>query len=193
MKKILLCAIVLCLATIANAQIKPPIGSNPRPAWQPPIGSNPRPAWQPPIGSNPRPAWQPPIGSNPRPLGQSIKTNNTHTLPHNIPKFPPHQPHYRYRHIHYFEDRIRYIPQYIPQYIPVPMPAEEDEKPDNQLWLRVRQGYIKNPITNKLEWRSPGYWKENEDSKWLYKRTKEWPLPGHWADNKREWIQEEKF
>ncbi len=113
---------------------------------------------------------------------------------HATPRYhyqPNHYQYYRQPIIYYYPFYYNYYPYYYRSY-PSYYPYYQKEPVDNELALRVRQGYVRNPITNKLEWRYPGYWKQNEDGIWMYKRTTEWPLPGHWTE-KREWLREDAF
>jgi len=96
-----------------------------------------------------------------------------------------YQPHYYHPYIIYYPLYYNNYPYYnnsYPYYQNNIQPEPAPEPVNNDLALRVRQGYVKNPVTDRLEWRFPGYWKQNEDGIWIYKHTTEWPLPGHWTE-----------
>ena len=139
---------------------------------------------------------QPPQRIQPQPKPQSKPQSRPNIDKHDADRHDTH-PEYRHRTIYVYPYYNYYPYYYYPYNYPYYYPyyqdrnniEEEERVVDDELWLRTRQGFVRNPVNDKLEWRYPGYWKQNEDKVWIYKRLKEWPLPGHWTNENgvREW------
>jgi hypothetical protein len=179
MKKLILgMLLVFCLTSFSWAQNK----GRPQGNGQKPPQNQPSPPMKQPPMKQP-PMKQPPMKQPPMKQPQPY---------HHQPYQQPYHHQDRIYLYSYPEFYPYYVPYYIPYYIPQNNDNNNEEPVDEELYLKIRPGWVLNPKTDKLEWRSPGYWKQDKD-KWLYKRTKEWPQPGHWINKngKRIWQRED--